>query len=64
MSYDDDEDYEPEPDFDEVGFQSYDSIEDYANAEELDDLSYYDDIDEDISEFLSGLDLGAESDYD
>lgn len=64
MSYDDDEDYEPEPEFDEVGFQSYDSIEDYANAEELDDLSYYDDIDEDISEFLSGLDLGAESDYD
>lgn len=64
MTYRDDEDYEPEPDFEEVGFQSYESIEDYANAEELEDMSYYVDIDDDLSEFLSTLDLGAESDYD
>lgn len=54
------------------GFEVFASIEDYANVEELEDLSYYDlefeGIDEDADEareFIASLGLNnAEEDYD
>lgn len=65
--FDDDINYEPEV---PEGYEVYVSIEDYANTEELEDLSYYDmdfDIsdDEEVRDFLANLGTGYDVDeYD